>query len=270
MRLRSRIGGVRRRLWCALYKRLISLGDHGPIATFTFDDFPRSALLHGAEMIERSGGHATFYVSAGHMGTVNNLGEQCQQADLRALRARGHEIANHTFAHGSAQRMSFREFEQDVRHGGAALRTHLGINPSENFAYPYGEVTLKAKRKLSGCVESCRSTCGGLNGPNIDLNLLRANSLYGDLKDAASTEQLIRENEASRNWVIFYTHDVTAKPSPFGCTPRLLEQAVSYAAARGHRILSVEEVLSELNSGRRIDSERRQHGTSYPDCRIRS
>lgn len=253
-----------------MYKRAIPLGDHGPIATFTFDDFPRSALVHGAEIIERFGGHATFYVSAGQMGTTNNLGEQCHQDDLQALFARGHEIANHTFAHSSAQRMSFREFEQDVRHGGEALRDQLGVSASENFAYPYGEVTLKAKRKLSGQLDSCRSTCRGLNGPYIDLNLLRANSLYGDLKEAASAKQLIGENEACRSWVIFYTHDVSAKPSPFGCTPELLEEAVSYAAKCGNRILSVQEVLSELSSRGRIDTTSRQHDTLYQDCRIRS
>ena len=127
MRLRSRIGGLRRRVWSVLYKRVIPLGDHGPIITFTFDDFPRSALLHGVEIIERFGGHGTFYVSAGQMGTVNNLGEQCRQADLQALFAGGHEIANHTFAHSSAQRMSFSEFEQDVLHAAQALKAQPGV-----------------------------------------------------------------------------------------------------------------------------------------------
>lgn len=253
-----------------LYKRVIPLGDHGPIITFTFDDFPRSALLHGVEIIERFGGHGTFYVSAGQMGTVNNLGEQCRQADLQALFAGGHEIANHTFAHSSAQRMSFSEFEQDVLHAAQALKAQPGVSPSDNFAYPYGEVTLRAKRKLSGQLDSCRSTCTGLNGPYIDLNLLRANSLYGDLNDAASAKRLITENVARRSWVIFYTHDVTAKPSPFGCTPELLQEAVSYAAKCGNRILSVEEVLSELSSGGRIDATRRRHDTLSQDCRIRS
>ncbi len=270
MRLRSGFGGLRRRVWSALYKRPIPLGDHGPIATFTFDDFPRSALLHGVDIIERFGGHATFYVSLGQMAIVNNLGEQCRQADLQALFARGHEIANHTFAHSSAQRMPFSEFKQDVLHGGEALKTQPGISPSNNFAYPYGEVTLKAKRKLSGQLDSCRSTCGGLNGPYVDLNLLRANSLYGVLKEAASAKRLITENVARRSWVIFYTHDVGTSPSPFGCTPELLQEAVSYAGKCGNRILSVEEVLLELSSGKRIDTTLRKHDMLYQDCRMRS
>jgi|SRR5579872_1698963 len=270
MRLRSGIGGLRRAVWSALYRRSIPLGDHGPIATFTFDDFPRSALLHGVDIIERFGGHATFYVSVGQMGSVNNLGEQCHQADLQALFARGHEIANHTFAHSSAQRLPFSEFEQDVLHGGQALKTQPGVSPSNNFAYPYGEVTLKAKRTLSGQLDSCRSTCRGLNGPYVDLSLLRANSLYGDLKESASAKRLITDNLTCKSWVIFYTHDVSERPSPFGCTPELLQEAVSYAAKCGNRILSVEEVLSELSSGKRIDTAPREHDTLYQDCKIRS
>ena len=248
MNLRSRIGALRRRVWSGFYRREIPLGQHGPFITFTFDDFPRSAFLVGAPLVERFGGHATFYASLGRIGTKNNLGEQFHKADLQSLVARGHEVASHTFRHSSAHKMGYREFEHDVRRGLEALRDQLGGQASSNFAYPYGEVTLTAKRGLARQLDSCRTTCPGLNGPSVDLNFLYANSLYGGIEKVEFARRLIQQNEASKTWLIFYTHDVSDDPSPYGCTPELLEEALSYATAHGSRLLSIAEVLSEFRS----------------------
>jgi len=59
--------------------------------------------------------------------------------------------------------------------------------------------TLAAKRRLGPQMQSCRGTCGGLNGPQVDLNLLRANNLYGDIAAAEAAKQLILENESRKN-----------------------------------------------------------------------
>ena len=42
-----------------------------------------------------------------------------------------------------------------------------------------------------------------------------------------------------RGWLIFTLHDVSASPSPFGCTPALLRAALEGAAARGFEIVTV-------------------------------
>lgn len=245
--LRSRIGGVRRYLWCSFHSRLVPLGNRGPIVTFSFDDFPRTALTNGASIVERYGGRATYYVTMGLMGTDNHLGEQFRIEDLRSLIERGHEVASHTFSHLSAQNTSFQVFRQDVDRCEKAIRESISVGPSNNFAYPYGEVTLTAKKQLGPRMRSCRGTCTGFNGPDVDLNLLRANSLYGDIDQADAAKQLILENENRRTWLIFYSHDVVRKPSRFGCTPALLEAVVSFASDRGARMMTVADVVGELS-----------------------
>ena len=245
--LRSRMGAVRRQVWCSFHRRLVPLGNRGPIVTFSFDDFPRTALTNGASIVEQVGGRATYYVSMGLMGTDNHLGEQFHRADLRSLIERGHEVASHTFSHLSAQRTDFLAFTQDVERCEEAIRESVAVGPSNNFAYPYGEVTLSAKRQLGPRMRSCRGTCSGFNGPEVDLNLLRANSLYGDIDQAAAATQLILENENRRTWLIFYSHDVASQPSRFGCTPALLEAVVSFAAERRARIMTVADVVAELS-----------------------
>ena len=93
---------------------------------------------------------------------------------------------------------------------------------------------------------SCRGIYGGVNGPDLDLNLLRANSLYGDVDRLAHVEELISENERKKGWLIFYTHDVRDNPSRYGCTPALLESALSAAIRSGSKISTVAHLVSEL------------------------
>jgi peptidoglycan/xylan/chitin deacetylase (PgdA/CDA1 family) len=244
--LHSRIGAVRRHVWCSFHSRLVPLGNRGPIVTFSFDDFPRTALTNGASIVERFGGRATYYVTMGLMDTDNHLGEQFRCADLRSLIERGHEVASHTFSHLSAQHTPFSVFRQDVERCEKAIRESIAVDPSNNFAYPYGEVTLSAKRQLGPRMRSCRGTCSGFNGPEVDLNLLRANSLYGDIDQAEAAKYLILENEARKSWLIFYSHDVVSTPSRFGCTPALLQAIVSFTAERGIKMMTVADVVAEL------------------------
>ncbi|MGB3447832.1 MAG: xylanase, partial [Xanthobacteraceae bacterium] len=51
---------------------------------------------------------------------------------------------------------------------------------------------------------------------------------------------------ATGGWLIFYTHDVAAKPSPYGCTPILLREALEEARRRDVRILTIAEALQCL------------------------
>jgi peptidoglycan/xylan/chitin deacetylase (PgdA/CDA1 family) len=177
------------------------------------------------------------------MNTCNELGEQFRAEDIDSLLEKGHELASHTFSHISARSASCAEFCEDVTKGTEAVAELSGAD-SANFAYPYGHITLQTKRALAN-LSSARSVIPGFNGPEIDLNLLRANSLYGNLDSALHVQELVMENAERKTWLIFYTHDVRLDPSEFGCTPALLEAAISCAARSGCRILTVQEALQE-------------------------
>jgi peptidoglycan/xylan/chitin deacetylase (PgdA/CDA1 family) len=246
MTLRNPIGAVRRRLWSWFHRRVVPLGGSGPIVSFTFDDFPRSALTAGAPILEKFGARGTYYVAMALMNQTNQLGEQFRLEDLYSLVERGHELASHTFSHLSSHQAECEIFRRDAEAGEKAIQENSGIPASNNFAYPYGEATLKTKRALGRMMTSCRGTCAGLNGPDLDLNLLRANYLYGGVEKLEAAKQLILRNEVRQAWLIFYTHDVSAHPSAFGCTPELLEAVASFVAERGVRMRTVAQVMGDL------------------------
>ncbi len=242
MSLRSSIGAIRRDLLSSAHSRLAPLNDSGPIVTFTFDDFPRSALLTGGAILERWNVRGTYYTAPGLMNTSSDAGDLFRQSDVETLCEQGHELASHTFSHISARKTEGGVFENDLLKGRNAIEQLCGYD-SGNFAYPFGDVTFRTKKRLGPQLTSARGIFPGLNGPNTDLNLLRANSLYGDLDQLPAAEKMIQQNLKQKTWLIFYTHDVQAKPSSFGCTPELLEAVVSSAVRHGCRILTIQETL---------------------------
>ena len=247
MTLRSQLGRVRQHLHCAFFRRPVPLGGQGPIVSFAFDDFPRTALSVGGAILEKFGARGTYYVAAGLEGTTGELGDLFVESDLHALVKKGHEIGSQTFDHSSGRSISIASFEADVRKGVQAVE-HLTAGNHINFAYPYGHATLRSKRVLEPCFTSARGIIPGFNGPEIDLNLLRANSLYGGMERAKWAEELIRENVRRKSWLIFYTHDVRPNPSEYGCTPELFSFAVTQAVQSGSRLLTVGQALSQTET----------------------
>jgi peptidoglycan/xylan/chitin deacetylase (PgdA/CDA1 family) len=243
MSLRSALAEARRGLLSSMYRRTVFLGDRGPIVSFTFDDFPRTAFTIGGPILERFGARGTYYAAYGLMNTKDEL-EQFRSQDIDALLEHGHELASHTYGHISCRSVSCKRFREDVEIGSRAIEEASGANAT-NFAYPFGHLTLRSKHALAASVTSARSIFPGWNGPEIDLNLLRANSLYGGMESVEPMYELIAENAKRKTWLIFYTHDVSPDPSPFGCTPKLLEAVVSRTAQSGSRILTVREALTE-------------------------
>jgi peptidoglycan/xylan/chitin deacetylase (PgdA/CDA1 family) len=249
MSLRSQLGSLRRKVLGSVCSSPAVLGDSGPIVSFSFDDFPRSAVTEGGTILKNFGARGTYYASISLMNTCNELGEQFRREDLDALLADGHELGSHTFGHISCRSVSSSQFAKDVEKGRQTIQELTGREDSANFAFPFGDVTLGARRVLNARLASCRSNWRGLNGRHFDLSLLRANSLYG--QDDSAAKQLIVENERRSSWLIFYTHDVRPNPSKFGCSPSLLESVVSFAVRRGSRVMTVADVLGQLSQSAR-------------------
>lgn len=245
MNLRSNLGAARRKILCSLYRRTVPLGRVGPVVSFTFDDFPRTAYSAGGAILEAFGARGTYYVAPGLMNVSGELGEQFHVDDLHSLLEKGHELGSQTFRHSSSRSVSLATFRDDVEKGRKALEKMTGVDPT-NFAYPYGHATLRSKKDIGPSLTSSRSNFPGFNGPDVDLNLLKANRLYGDVDRSTAAQELILENVDRKGWLIFYTHDVRIDASVYGCTPALFKSAVSFASRGGSRILTVQAVLAEL------------------------
>jgi len=213
-----------------------------PIISFTFDDFPRSALAIAGFMLLDNGVHGTYYVSMGLMGQESGLGDMFNGDDLQMLIADGHELACHTFSHLYCPRATTGDIQQDCGRNQCAVEDAIGGYRLRNFAFPSGGITWPAKSILKSLYNSCRTVESGINHNPIDLCFLRANPLYSS-RPISETYRLIEQNREQPGWLLLYTHDVREDHSDVGCTPMYFRNILHAAVASGASIMTVAEAV---------------------------
>jgi peptidoglycan/xylan/chitin deacetylase (PgdA/CDA1 family) len=196
-------------------------------------------------MLEDHGGRGTFYVSG---GLVNRLSGDWNEtavnaSQIVALHRNGHEIGCHTFSHRATGECDAAAMDTEI----ATDRTYLqaldaSIRP-DNFAYPYGLAAVGHKRRLTNAYRSSRGILSSVNHGVTDLHFLRATPLISAEIDRDGIDRVFDRAIATGGWLIFYTHDVAASPSSYGCTPDLLRYALGAALLRRMPIVSVAEAL---------------------------
>lgn len=230
-------------------RNLASRAIVGAIVSFTFDDFPRSALEVGGSILMERGMRATFYACLGRMGQRTEVGELCTLADIEALVAAGHELGCHTLTHRSCQTTSAAEVQRSCEENSQMAADLLGGYHLRNFAFPSGHVTLSAKSRLAVMFDTCRGIQSGINGSPADFALLRANAIYSRCS-LRELEKVICHNAVHRGWLILYTHDIAAGASPFGCTEEQFRKVVSMVVASGAEVLTVREASRRFHGSR--------------------
>ena len=106
------MGTVRGNIISAVGRREFSLLETGPLISFSFDDFPLSALQAGGAILKSYSACGTFYAAMGLMGkTSPQMGPYFGPGDLEILLKDGHELGSHTFSHISCRATSPGDFE---------------------------------------------------------------------------------------------------------------------------------------------------------------
>lgn len=214
-----------------------------PMVTFTFDDLPKSAVTVAAPLLEEHRARGTFYVSGGEVGVDTPEWESGNAADVVSLHRRGHEIGCHTFSHTRACDIGSGALAEEISHNRAWFRAIDPTIAAETFAYPFGMGSFTQKYLLRDEFRTCRSIVPGVNTGFVDLQFLRATPLIDRDIDQDGIERMFDEAESTNGWLIFYGHDVTERPSLYGCSPALLQHALQTATRRKMPILTMAEAL---------------------------
>jgi peptidoglycan/xylan/chitin deacetylase (PgdA/CDA1 family) len=217
-----------------------------PLVTFTFDDAPASACTTGATLLDRYNAHGTFYISGGGCGLMSPGGRLATAEQLKALYANGHEIGCHTFSHAALGAVSRNARALELKHNRTFLQSIHADIVVRNFAYPYGDLSLAAKRHVEMNFDSCRSLLPGANVGVIDLGALKSCELQNSSIGRQGIRDVIAETVCQNGWLIFVSHDVDRRPSQFGASPDLLEFALNTAATAGCQVVSVRSALRIL------------------------
>jgi peptidoglycan/xylan/chitin deacetylase (PgdA/CDA1 family) len=230
-----------------LCRRVMTVKADPPVISFTFDDFPRSALV-GGDILSRHGFAGTFYVALSLAGKEGGPGQMFEMEDLPLVVQQGHELGCHTFGHCHSWETTAEKYESSVVENSRKLKEALPDVEFRSFSYPYCSPHPMNKCRVAPHFLSCRAGEQGINTGPTDLNQLDAFFLEKTRGDVQPVREIIDLNCRRNGWLIFATHDISDSPSPFGCTPSFFEEVVKYAAESGARILPISEGVEALRA----------------------
>jgi len=236
-------GKVKRQLARRLARAPLAI-PAGQFVSFTFDDFPKSAVDTGADQLEKRGWRGTWYAATGFMNGDTHHGAMFDAGDIARLADAGHEIACHTTTHLDAASAPLAVTLEDASANTQALES-LGVEIT-NFAFPYGEATPAVKRALGARYDTLRGVQPGINRDGADRHLLKAVGIDGGDTGIVRALDWLNKLGNEPGWLIYYIHDVQQDPTEWGCTPAQLEQVCDAVAQSGVKVLPVNAVLERL------------------------
>lgn len=212
------------------------------VLSITFDDFPKSAWTEAGPVLADHGVKATYYVSGGFCGREVDGVRQFDDEDLQALHATGHEVACHTFDHLSALKTSPIEYAQSLGRNARFFRERLGEVTVESFAYPYGDVSFSAFDTVARSFSTARGILPGTNAGTVRPFSLKSAGLEARKAGAYDIDAMIDGAARRGEWLILFTHDVSDRPTDFGCRPTDLDHVLGRAKGAGLEITTVGEI----------------------------
>ena len=215
-----------------------------PVASITFDDFPKSAWEVGGRILAGHQARGTYYTAGTFCGLRENGIQFYDESDLRALSAAGHEIACHGFGHEKTPFLSDEALAADRQRNAAFLKPFLGGAQLESYAYPHGASSVRTKKFYAAHFSNLRGVHPGINQGRIDLAQLNAVSMEMRSFTRQALTEAIAQARATNGWISFYTHDVCETPSEYGSTPAILEEVLKRLAEAKIAILPMREAVT--------------------------
>ena len=212
-----------------------------PIASITFDDFPKSAWVRGGPLLGQYKVRGTYYAAGRFCGRIEDGMEYYNADDLHAVAAAGHEIACHSFGHQPTPSLSSSELAQDAARNAEFLKPFLNGQPLESYAFPYGLASPRTKKFFAPRFTNVRGVHPRLNSGRADLALLNAMSIETRCWDPEKIARAIARARHDHAWLIFYTHDVSDAPSEYGSTPAMLSEVLDRLAEARIEVLPMRE-----------------------------
>lgn len=214
------------------------------VLSVSFDDFPRTAWTEGGAVLAAHGVKGTYFACGGLCGRSFLDLAQFNALDLQAASEAGHEIGCHSFSHLSARHVRLEAYRADLDANAAFLQERLGQR-AETFAYPYGFLTPAAQLLAVSRYRAARGVYAGLEaGQAADHANLKAIGFETRQMARHDLPALIAAAAAAKGWLILFTHDVQDRPSPYGCTPRALDEVLAAARRAGLEIRPVRDALA--------------------------
>lgn len=237
---------MRRRAGRYLDVRPVAISPARGILSLSFDDIPVSAWTEAGPVMADHGVKATYYVCGGLSDGTNMDLPQFGTGHLQALFEAGHEVGCHTYDHVSTLTLSPAELDASLARNAAWVAERLDGHVMTTFAYPFGDCALEAKAVIDKRFLCGRGVRDGVNSGRADRANLQAIGLESRRLPGYDLDALIAETARTGGWLIAYGHDVSDRPTPYGCRPDDLDRLIRLARAADLDILPVASAWSRV------------------------
>lgn len=244
----KQIDQLRRRAARYLDVEAVDIAPAKGVFSLSFDDIPASAWTEAGPVLAGHGVKATYYVCGGLAGGRNMDRDQFEVEHLQALHAAGHEVGCHTFGHTSALRMDAEALRLSLDANASWVAERLDGYRMTTFAWPFGDATVGAKRVVRERFALGRGVRDGINAGREDRALIRSIGLESRRLPGYDLEGLMAEAAEKRGWLTAYGHDVSDRPTDYGCTPDDLDRVLRAAKAAGLEVRPVAEAWRVVNA----------------------
>jgi peptidoglycan/xylan/chitin deacetylase (PgdA/CDA1 family) len=217
-----------------------------PMVSFCFDDVTENAFSVGARLLEARGLRGSFFVCAGLLGETGHMGAYATRAQVARAAAAGHEIGCHTYSHLDCGQAKAGAIASDLDRNRHAF-ADLGLPEPTTFAFPFGDVSVQAKRVAGDRFRLCRALHHGLIRRGADLNQAPAVGIEGANGEAVA-RRWMRAAARQGAWLILYTHILGPTASEFGCSVEGFTRLVDEAIASDFDIVTVDRGAALLGS----------------------
>ena len=231
--------------------RLHKIKNTRPIVSFTFDDFPASAHLTAAPILESFGARSTFFTATGLLGKPHPLWKMADPDAVSDLADRDHEIALHTDCHAPVWQMSASALSAEIQKNLGVLQALSPHQRIENFAYPYGVLSVAGKYQMSRMTRANRSAHPGLNTGWVDLDFVRAYELSDARISVEQVRKILDAAVETSGWVVFFSHELSDSYGPFGTSSNLFLTTIKAVLERDLSILPFSQALDQIGVPRR-------------------
>ena len=232
----KQIDQMRRRAARYLDVDAVEIAPARGVFSLSFDDIPASAWTEAGPVLAEHGVRATYYICGGLAGGRNMNRDQFEVGHLQALHAAGHEVGCHTFGHTSALRMDTAALRLSLDANAAWVAERLDGYRMTTFAWPFGDATVGAKRAVRGRFDLARGVRDGVNAGREDRALIKSIGLESRRLPGYDLEALMSGAAEQHGWLTAYGHDVSDRPTDYGCTPADLDRVLRLARAAGLEI----------------------------------
>lgn len=221
-----------------------------PLVSFTFDDFPTSAYEVAGRMLENAGARGTYFLSLGLTGKIAPTGQIITTDSLPSILSAGHEVGCHTFDHYPAWETRSADYLASVERNRRAYHLLSPAYQLQTHSFPINFPRPTTKRELLKRFRACRGGGQCHHQNEVDLGNLKSFFIEQSRQDPSQIKTSIDHNMRDRGWLILSTHDVSATPTPYGCTPALFGTLLNWSQASGAKIVTVAQALDIIGAPR--------------------